>query len=407
MATASARPPVPEAPFPVAPDGADRPIPPEIAALVAPHLPVAKLSLAGAPEALVQAPLVACVPACDEAGRIDRCLAALDAELAPGEAILVLANGCTDATPVLAGAALSRMARPTLLVECRWQPGRGSAPFARRLALDLATGLAPEALLLSIDGDTLVLPGLRAAYAAEFARGFDLVCGRIGFLPDEAARLPPADPASDALIRACRDLSRQIAARLCPDPDNPWPHHGNIGGANFAMRGLAYRQAGGLPTPPSGEDRALRALFEAHGLRIRHSDGPRVETSCRLDGRATGGLAEELRRNRTEADPLVDELLEPADRLVLRARARAAFRAAPDAEARRAALAPLGLAEETAGRLARLGTGLALREAEEASPVLRRERLRLSDLRPLEPALRRALADIEGARSDSPAFPSP
>ncbi|KQT68933.1 MULTISPECIES: glycosyltransferase [unclassified Aureimonas] len=364
---------------------------------------VEAIDISGEPSRLAACALVACVPAQNEEGWIARCLAALDAELWPGEGVLLLANGCTDATIAIARAVTAGWTRPFLLVDCRWRPGEGSAPLARRITFDMAEALAPDALILSIDGDTVVLPGLRAAYAAEFERGFDLVCGRIGFLPEEAALLPHADPGSEAVIRDYRETTREIAALLRPDPDNPWPHHGNIGGANFAMRAAAYRIAGPLPILPSGEDRALRRRFEAHGRRIRYCDGARVETSCRLEGRAAGGLSEELRRNRTQTDPLVDELLEPAETLLLRLRAEAAFLAAPLAEDRARILTRLGLAAGEAARLAETVGGLGWHAAEEASPALRRTRLRLSDLRRLLPGLQAARDAIREARSGSPA----
>lgn len=365
------------------------------------NLPVETIGMTGEPGAFSASAFVACIPACNEAGWIDRCLAALDAELGPGDGIVLLANDCTDGTVTIARESTVAWTRPFALVECRWRPGMGSAPLARRLALDIGHALATDAVLLSIDGDTVVLPGLRAAYAAEFEQGFDLVCGRIGFLPEEAANLPPAGPESEAIIRAYREMSREIAALIRPDSDNPWPNHGNIGGANFAMLGAAYGLAGPLPTPPSGEDRALRRRFEAHGLRIRYSDAARVETSCRLEGRASGGLSEELKRNRTEVDPLVDEVLEPPPTLLLRCRAQVRFLRAATSADRLGALAPLGLDAGDAGRWADTGGGMAWQAAEEASPALRRTRLRLSDLRRHLPDLILALDTIPEVRSDS------
>lgn len=367
-----------------------------------PSLPVAALAARGRWDAIAASGLIACVPARDEEGHIERCLDALDRELEPGDGVVVVANGCRDRTVPRAARRMSAWRRPWLLADCRWQPGHGSAPFARRLAFDLASGLNGGAILLSVDGDTVVLPGLRAAYGAEFAAGHDLVCGRIGFLAQEAAALPPAPAENEALVREYRETSRHIAALIAPDRDNPWPHHGNIGGANFAIAGAAYRRAGPLPTPASGEDRALRRRCEGLALRIRYSDGPCVETSCRLDGRAPGGLADELRRDRTEADPLVDELLEPPDRLLLRHRSRRHFLAAEGVGERAALLGALALTEDDAARLAARGDGLAWQEAEDLSPPLARERLRLSDLKRHITGLRLLLGTIREAPSGSP-----
>ena len=217
--------------------------------------------------------------------------------------------------------------------------------------------------------------------------------------------LPPADAESERVIREYREASREIAALICPDADNPWPHHGNIGGANFAMKGSAYRTIGGLPMPPSGEDRALRRAFEAKSLRIRYANGPRVETSCRLDGRAAGGLSDELRRNRTEPNPIVDELLEPPETLLTRVTSRAAFLGSQESADRLAALSVLALQPAVAEALAARGGEAAWQDAESASPALRRQRLRLDDLRHHLPVLRQALHAIRDARSGSPASP--
>ncbi len=356
---------------------------------------------------LIGCSFVACIPARNEEAHIARSLSALDADLDRSDGVVLVANGCRDATTQIALRVMSGWQRPWLLVDCHFREGLGTAPLARRLAFDVAADAAPCASLFSTDADTVVLPGLRAAYAADLARGFDLVCGRIGFLPEEASLLPAADPASQALVREYRQTSREIAALLCPDPDNPWPNHGNIGGANFAIAAGAYRKAGPLPTPPSGEDRALRRRCEALGMRIRYADEPIVHTSCRLDGRARGGLADELARDRLEEDPVVDELLEPADALVLRLRARAAYLGAPSRQGRSEALGALTLDPADAARLAAQGGPLAWQEAEDLSPRLRRTRLRLSDLRRLIPALRLALDEARGAPFDSRASREP
>ena len=377
----------------------------QLAAGVAAPLPVAGIHMEGCAQGWRRGALIAAVPVRDEEGRIERCLDALDADLLPDDGVIVLANGCTDGTVPLALARMARWSRPWLLVRCTWQPGHGGAPLARRLALDFAHAAAPHAALLSVDGDTVVLPGLRAAYEAEFAAGFDLVCGRIGFLPEEAAALPPADPVSEAVLREYRETSRHLAALFLPDADNPWPHHGNIGGANFAIRGAAYACVGPLPTPPFGEDRALRRACEAAGLRIRYSDGPRVQTSCRLVGRTPGGLADELRRNRTQDDPVVDEALEAPDTLLVRLSSRRSFLVSDDAAERAAILAALGLDPGTAVELSVEGGVAGWQRAEDLSPRLQRTRLRLSDLRCHLPALRRLMDATRAAPSGTPQFP--
>ena len=324
--------------------------------------------------------LCACIPACDEERLIRRCLVALNEALDDDDGVVLVANGCRDATAPAALDVMQGWTRPWLLLRCDWRSGQGSAPRARRLAMDIAHALNPEALLLSTDGDTIAGKGLAGAYRGAFARGGDLVCGAIDFLAEEAALLPQADPAGEFLLREYRAVSREVAEMLFPDRDNSWPHHGNIGGANFAITGRAYGSVGGLPTPPFGEDRALRRSVLGLGLRVLYVDTARVATSPRLDGRARGGLADELQRSRTEADPIVDELLEVPETLVRRNCALRDFLAADDIETRRSVLADVGVEGDRRDELAEQGGRCAFHTAEDMSPVLARWPLRLSDL---------------------------
>ena len=349
---------------------------------------------------------VACVPVRNEANRVRACLDSLEQEFGPAlHAVLLVNDSDDDSMAVIAQGIEARRCAVTA-VGIRWQDGRGSAPRARALAFGLAGLIAPEARLFSTDADTIVCPGLMDAYDASFGFGFDLVCGRIGFLPEEAARLPPVDPERDAAIRAYRDASRHIMAMVFPDPGNPWPHHGNIGGANFAITAAAYQKAGPIPLVAFGEDRALRRLCEAHGLRISYANGPRVETSCRLEGFAEGGLAAELLRNRTEADPLVDEALEPPSALVRRLRLRDLVERQDNRAIVAERLMRGGMTPDRACDLAGLcERAMAWFQVEAELPSLKRERLHFSAMARHLPGLLRLEAKIATALPGS--FPAP
>ncbi|MDY8108150.1 hypothetical protein U0C82_03175 [Fulvimarina sp. 2208YS6-2-32] len=348
---------------------------------------------------------IACIPARNESVRVAACLEALDRVFGPTLRVVLLVNDTVDETADIAVATAGRLRCAVTVVSMRWLGAIGSAPRARALAFALAGLLAPRARLFSTDADTNVLPGLREAYDTAFAAGFDMVCGRIGFIAEEAARLPPSDPRRDATIRTYRDASRHVAALICPDPDNPWPHHGNIGGANFAMTARAYQIAGPLPITPFGEDRALRRRFEASGLRISYANEPRVETSCRLDSATEGGLSAELKRNRIEADPLADEALEPPAALLRRLRLRSLVEREPDRARVRARLVAFGLPESRASELTVLRPrSMAWYHAETELRCLERRRLRVSDLARCLPSLIR-LRDLfekapPGSRGD-------
>ncbi|MCK5930943.1 MAG: glycosyltransferase [Fulvimarina manganoxydans] len=348
---------------------------------------------------------VACIPVRNEADRIDRCLSSLWDEFGPQAHILLLVNDSCDETEAIVSSRIAAGDLSATLVVMRWRDGLGTAPRARALAFELAGQIASEARLFSTDGDTIVCRGLMKAYDDAFDQGFDLVCGRIGFIPEEALWLTPVDPRRDAAIRAYRDASREIASLIFPDSDNPWPHHGNIGGANFAITADAYRQAGPIPRVPFGEDRALRRRCEAHGLRILYADGPRVETSCRLDRSATGGLAAELLRNRTEPDPVVDEALEAPIRLLRRLRLRHLVEREEDRSRLVVLLVRGGMTPDRAQDIADLSNRrMAWFHVEEELASLRRERLAFSAMERSLPGLLRLRDKIAGAPRGSLPF---
>ncbi|WAP68794.1 glycosyltransferase family 2 protein [Jiella pelagia] len=346
---------------------------------------------------------VACIPARNEAGRIAACIRSLDAEFGAALHVVLLVNDTTDDTLAIVRSIAGSLKSALTVVCVEWRHGSGSAPKARAVAFDLADLAAPNAAwIFSTDADTLTLPGLWGAYQASFESGFDMVCGSIGFIEAEAAEVSPLHPQRDAAIGEYRHLGRKLASLWFPDPDNAWPHHGGIGGANFAVTKSAYRLAGPIPAVRFGEDWALRRRFEAFGLRIRHDDAPRVATSCRLDSMTEGGLSAELRRNRFEADPLVDEALEPPSRLLRRLRLRCLVETEEDRHRVAHVLQARGLSPARSVELAGLpGRKMAWFHAEAELPCLHRSPMRFSALDRHLPSLRRLLAKTAAARPGS------
>ncbi|WP_081448363.1 glycosyltransferase [Fulvimarina pelagi] len=348
---------------------------------------------------------VVCIPARNEAARIDRCLTSIHSEFSRQAHIVLVVNDSDDETLDIVSSLIASGAVSATLVAIRWRNGLGTAPRARALAFDLAGLVASEARLFSTDGDTMVCRGLMDAYDAAFDEGFDLVCGQIDFLPDEALHLPWLDPSRDDAIRIYRDASRHIVSLTFPDHDNPWPHHGNIGGANFAITADAYRRAGPIPLVAFGEDRALRRRCEAHGLRIIYSALPRVETSCRLDRSATGGLSAELQRNRTELDPMVDEALETPVRFLHRLQMRDLVERGESRPRLIDTLIRGSMAPERSRHLASLSSrSMAWFHIEDELPALRRERLTFSVMERHLPELLRLRDKIAKAPPGSPPF---
>jgi hypothetical protein len=269
------------------------------------------------------------IPARNEADRIGACLAALahQRDVVPEEgAIVVLANGCTDATAAIARA----QACPVHVIEHSWQSGTGSAGEARRLAMDHARQLVrDDAILLTTDADAIADDTWVAAMLRCFAdRRVDLVAGRVSGDWEEMKHHPQAALDQGALEYRYCELTAQVEAVLDPRPHDPAPRHAQQCGANMAIRAALFDAIGGVPAIAVGEDRALVDAVFARDGGIRHANAPHVTASARIDGRAEGGMATAL-RERIEGTYVCDELLVPAAvlerRLMLRAEARAAF----------------------------------------------------------------------------------
>jgi hypothetical protein len=228
------------------------------------------------------------------------CLDALDraAGRYGGKVVIVaMANDCTDGTidiltnwrPTHATIAWSAV---SLL------PGARHAGWARRLALDAGAALLkhPTDLLLSTDADTNVSADWIVRIVAHVDAGNDAVAGRALTLRSDRASLGAAARRRlDQLGRYYTALD-YLRARAETEPHDPWPRHFYEGGASIAVTYAMYRRIGGAPTPPVAEDRALFDRIRAHGGQVRHPLDVRVFTSCRISGRAPGGMADAVAR---------------------------------------------------------------------------------------------------------------
>ncbi|MCK8783375.1 glycosyltransferase family 2 protein [Roseomonas sp. NAR14] len=340
---------------------------------------------------------VVAIPARNEAETIGDCLAALagqtgadgDAPLPPGSfGVVVLANNTTDATVAICRALAPALPFPLLLLDLTLATPHAHAGWARRLAMEaaaewLARGAADgrppsDAVLLTTDADGRPAPGWVSNSLAALAAGADAVLGAVTVDPAEhAAVLPPCVRERGAREEDYAALLDELAARLDPVPWDPWPRHDCEPGASIALTLDAWRRVGGVPPLPIGEDRALCAALRRIDARLRHAPEVSVEVSCRLEGRATGGMADTMRRRIAVSESPLDDRLEPARDAWRRHRARAALRrlwgagrVAPDGALGRLARR-LGLPAADLARLLdgpRFGT--VCEAVELASPVL-------------------------------------
>ncbi|MEX1827115.1 glycosyltransferase family 2 protein [Luteibacter sp. CQ10] len=266
------------------------------------------------------------IPVRNEAERIHSCLGALHDQRLPtdGFELLLVLNGCTDASWHRALDVLSHWRRPWRMVECVLPMGLDHAGGARAAALGMALERGTPAVLTT-DADSLVGPDWVALNLAALDHG-DVVAGDVDIRDDERLALPAHLIERQRLEATYGALLDEIEACCDPLDHDPWPNHRTRSGASLGFRADALRRLPSLPAPPCGEDRALVAALAAHGARIRHDTRIRVGTSPRLAGRARGGMADTLRYRIRRQNARCDPMLEAAHRLVVRASLRARAR---------------------------------------------------------------------------------
>lgn len=361
---------------------------------------------------------VVAIPVRNEAERIAACLRAIDAQtgLAPGRLGLVLfLNNCTDETASIVAGLVPRLSVPVRVIEAVFAGAH--AGWARRAAMDAAADwVAADGTILSTDADSRVPPDWVASNLRALAAGADAVAGRVELIPEEAALLPAALTARGRLEEAYHALLTEAEARIDPDPNDPWPCHRTTIGATLGVRRDAYARVGGMPEIPLGEDGAFVAALRAQGFAVRHDPAVMVFVSARLTGRAAGGVADTIRARCEDPGALCDARLEPLPRALHRYLWRRRLRrlhAAGRLGTTRGWARRLAIPPEDAARIAAIPLlGLAVTEAERASPRLRPRPLDPRDLpaqirlaRAVLPAIR-ALVRLRGAARTGRTIPA-
>jgi GT2 family glycosyltransferase len=284
---------------------------------------------------------IVAIPACNEAARIERCLAALAMQrdrvgspvLPAAFEVLLLANNCTDATAGIARGLAPDLPYPLLVIEQALPPDSASAGGARRLAMEDAAARLDSSqdhgIILTTDADSIVSPTWFANTMRHIEEGADCVAGYIDADPPEIVSLGAQFLSRGRLEDTYLRQVAEILARCDPRPHDPWPNHRVASGASLAVKLEAYRAIGGLPAVALGEDVAFTEMLDRHGFKIRHALDVSVVTSCRLDGRAAGGAADTMRHRRDVPDAQCDADLEPAlstlRRAIMRGRLRRAW----------------------------------------------------------------------------------
>ena len=283
---------------------------------------------------------VVAIPVKDEAERIVACLDALAAQrdgcnrpIPPQTyGVVLVLNNCTDTTADVVRGVRSRLPYRLWVIERELPAAMAHVGWARKLAMDAAADLltasdAPQPrMILTTDADGRVGSRWIGANLTAGAAGADLVAGFMRADRVEHAQLPLEIIRRGRLEDRYDWLLTELLARIDPEMHDPWPRHRIASGASLGVTLAAYRRIGGLPPIAPGEDRALAEMITLVDGRIRHCLTAQVAVSCRLDGRTEGGMAEAIRQRALEPELACDAALEPAARLVHRARWRAELR---------------------------------------------------------------------------------
>ena len=326
------------------------------------------------------------IPVKDEADHIGACLDALAQQRGvQGHQVVLLVNNTTDATVEAAQAKQGTLGLGIHIIERHLPPGQANAGHARRLAMQAAATLAgPNGVLLSTDADGRPAPDWLLQNLAALDGGADAVAGRAELAPEDVARIPARLHEDDRRECAYSDALEEIAARLDPDLNDPWPRHAEHSGASICAKASAFALCGGIPDVASGEDRAFFECLRRHDAVIRHAPEVRVAVSGRIWGRAKGGMADTIRRRLAAPDPMLDDRLEPVTTWALRYRLRA--------QARRAWATPTPGALVALARLLRMPSaavqdafelpwlGMAWAALETESPALVKQPVAVADL---------------------------
>ena len=254
-----------------------------------------------------RSPIIA-IPAQNEELYIANCLIALAQQTSRyNYEVVLLLNNCTDQTLAVVRSLSPELPMPMVIVDIALPNNFANAGIARGLAMETAARLAaPDSILMTTDADGRAYPDWISANLAALDAGAEVVAGRAELDSADTDRLPVRLQEDDEVECAYDKLLDEIHAKLDPDPADPWPRHTEHSGASIAVTLSAYRKAGGIPTVPVGEDRAFIEALRRVDARIRHAPEVRVVVSGRIQGRATGGMADTIRRRLVRSDETLD-----------------------------------------------------------------------------------------------------
>lgn len=255
------------------------------------------------------------IPARNEEARIGACLTALGRQDAARVMVILSVNNTTDRTVGVARDTAKRYGLHLVVLERTFSSDHGVGT-ARRIGSDHALRSLPDLqYILTTDADCIVAPDWIAQNHAHLEQ-VDAVCGKVGLITAEESILHGMDRHLATLEGSYRKLVQQFYACHAPGCADIAGTHGEAAGASLAFTKAAYLAVEGFALLKCGEDRHIVRALRNAGKSVRHADNVTVQASCRLHGRAAGGMSDALKARIGGADYRVDDCLPPADWLM-------------------------------------------------------------------------------------------
>jgi len=258
------------------------------------------------------------IPARNEEDRIAACLIALAGQCTARVTVIVVVNNTTDRTRDTARDTAARHNMDLTVLECTLAPDHGVGT-ARCIGCDHALhNMQDLRYLLTTDADCIVAPNWITQNLTHLET-VDAVCGKVDLIVGEADVLDGMDPHLATLEGIYRKLVQDIYAYHAPGCADIGCTHGEAAGASLAFSREAYLAIGGFAPIICGEDRRIVRSLRAAGRKVRHAADVTVRASCRLTGRAVGGMSDALKARISGMVYKVDDCLPPADWLIRQA----------------------------------------------------------------------------------------
>lgn len=255
------------------------------------------------------------IPARNEEDRIGTCLMALAEQSTARASVILVVNNTTDRTSEVAHDIATRLDLYLTLLT-RTLGSHEGVGSARKIGCNHALQAMPSLrYLLTTDADCIVAPDWIGRNLAHLET-VDAVCGKVDLIADEADILDGMDRHLATLEGTYRKLVQDIYAGYAPGCSDIGGTHGEAAGASQAFSKEAYLAVGGFAPIVCGEDRRIARDLRTAGYKVRHADDVKVQASCRLTGRAVGGMSDALKARISGMDYKVDDCLPPADWMI-------------------------------------------------------------------------------------------